>query len=100
MKKPYLEAYINELPEKYKGADPPQNKIHREKSTGVAKSSPIPYTTSEIKSLNSETQKLRLQDDEQWAKVKTFLEKLGFCPRHVSKFKKIMIESKIVLIFV
>ena len=84
VRKPYFEAYIHEMPEKYKGADPPVDKIQHDKATGIPKSRPIPYTPSEMKEQWTHKNS-RFQSDEQWGRVRAALDKLGFCTCHVSK---------------
>ena len=83
----FMRGYVEEMPEKYKGSRDPHIEVQRDPKTGAARHK-LPsefYSLAELRSLNSETIKCHLQNDDQWVKVKKTLDRLHVATRHVSK---------------
>lgn len=80
----YLRAYIDEMPEKYKGPHIESEDVDRNPKTKVPKSASSPYSRAEMKTLLRDTVMMRLEDDEECRKVKTHLRKFHCEPIPVS----------------
>ena len=78
IKRPYLRAYLDSMPEKYKGVHQKKVDIVRNKDGSVTGSTSAGYTPQQLKKLDRDTQSYFLTSNEQCKVVRDQLKQLGF----------------------